>query len=454
MRDIRLFDCQANDVTHYWATEVFNWVSGLGSTGYIGTLRNVKSCVVTMEINGVFELRMTLLPDNPMTGRTGFDSTNKRYGMYYKQVVPGNLIAVDIPRFSVSNQGELEKTYSTQFFRIAEVKRGLAEIQVQAYHISYELSWYQLVPWSGSYAFDYFIQHISNAVYPMICEEASGSGYTQSPFNILYEGQASDWADTRITYRGPASIRRYMGGMEGSIIDLYGGEWDFDNLYCTLRKQLGIDYGYQIAYGANMASYEHIASTDNVYNAVMVYCKMADGTEVWTPVKVSASQLPTGNDAVHRRWGVLDVSEDYAEETTPPTTSQLYAKGNAYLNKYNPHRVAVSLDAQYAFNPQSMYNRLTADDGQILQECVGLGDTVAVSNDMYDQTAVKLRVVRLEYDVLAGRNRKIELSQPKKTLSKTISDLQIATGDATAKVERNGGVVAMANAASTLMGGV
>ena len=54
----------------------------------------------------------------------------------------------------------------------------------------------------------------------------------------------------------PSSVKLALGGMEGSILDTYGGEWEFDGDSITLKSRLGADNGVLIRYGKNLASLE------------------------------------------------------------------------------------------------------------------------------------------------------------------------------------------------------
>jgi phage minor structural protein len=431
MQDIMIFD----GVNHYYTDIIKAWQNTYTNlpSYYIGTLQAVKSCTVEMEVNGTYELTLTCGLTNPI-------NTDSNYqGQYYKALRPGMLIAVDIPRNTFLNS-MFKKYYTKQFFRIYQVSRKLDSVEVHAHHVSYELSWHvpKLSDWTGGQiSIDNFFNMY---VY--------GNNGDTGGFSLMRD--SGTWASGTLTYQ-PVSFRKFMGGMQGSIIDQIGGEWEFDNLTATLRKQLGYDAGFTITNGSTLADYDHTATDDNRYNTLVAYARKSDDSLLVEVIADTYGGQWYSTRYSNYRYGTRDFTEDFGDNE--PTSADLITKAVAYLNKYRPDVPDASLDAQYVIDPDSAYGGLYTTDNREMLEAVCLGDTVTIQNTDYDNSLTKLRVKKLTYDALNQKNLKIELNQPRMTLADTISGLVISEKNLKEKTTISNQTAQLASAASTLMAG-
>jgi len=70
------------------------------------------------------------------------------------------------------------------------------------------------------------------------------------------------WSDiltnntTKWTIDNIETAREALGGKQGSILDVWGGEYEFDNLNIKLHKQMGRETPTIIAYGKNLLTLE------------------------------------------------------------------------------------------------------------------------------------------------------------------------------------------------------
>ena len=53
------------------------------------------------------------------------------------------------------------------------------------------------------------------------------------------------------SFTSPATIRSCLGGMDGSLLDTYGGEYEWDGYTTLLHAHRGADHGVRIVYGKN-----------------------------------------------------------------------------------------------------------------------------------------------------------------------------------------------------------
>lgn len=64
------------------------------------------------------------------------------------------------------------------------------------------------------------------------------------------------WTDidsaAAFTITSPATVRGCLGGMDGSMLDTYGGEYEWDMYTALLHGHRGADHGVKIVYGKNL----------------------------------------------------------------------------------------------------------------------------------------------------------------------------------------------------------
>ena len=179
--------------------------SGLG----LGFLAETIDCTVTEERNGSFECELTY----PISGNL------------YDDIVLRNIIYVD-----VNTSGRKEPF---RIYRISRPMNGI--ITVNAAHISYDLS--------GVLDLFFSASSLSDAMQKIKAAEVVASNFT---FSADFD------SDLPMSVDVPTSIRSILGGMEGSLIDTYGGELDFENFTVSLKKNRGRDRGVVIRYGKNL----------------------------------------------------------------------------------------------------------------------------------------------------------------------------------------------------------
>lgn len=331
--------------------------------GY-GVLSEAISCVVTEELNGLFELEMRY----PVTGLHG------------EYVTPGNII---VCTSSISS--------GRQAFRIYEVTQdinGLATIHAR--HISYDLNGYPVDTFTASTLTTALGGLLSNAV------------LDTPPFTIQADFETT--ADFSVTE--PSPIRSWFGGREGSIIDIYGGEWLYDNFSCTLKSRRGADNGARAQYSKNISSYTKNLKSDSQYTHVCA---------VWTDLETGASArgdfIATGAGGV-TKVKFLDASTDFEEQ---PTTAQLNTYATARAADYSSLALNIAVDV------------IPLND---IQDIIELGDTVHVyyQNDLYTS-----RCVSVAWNVIKEKYDRITVGQLRTSFASSISSTVASDGYATKK---------------------
>lgn len=334
----------------------------------LGRLSDALTCLVTHEINGMYELAMTY----PITG------------VHFDDLANDCIIWADSDNYTAK-----------QGFRIYRITRPLNGIvTVYARHISYDMSGYVCQPMNQSTLTNALANLASNCV-PSPC-----------PFTFTSPRTVA----TAYKTATPMSLWQMMGGVQGSLLDVYGGEWDFDNYTATLRTSLGTDRGVNIRYGKNMTELEQDATIESQYGGIFPFWYSAEsGTLVTLPENYITV---TGGGS---RVLCIDFSDEFEDA---PTVSQLRTRATTYAsaNKVGDPQISWKV----AFIPLAKseeYKNIAA------LESVQLGDTVHVFYEPMNLTA-SARVVKTDYNVLLDRFDDVTLGRVKQNLAKIVVSQQ------------------------------
>ena len=334
------------------------------NTQGIGVLTDAISCTVTEERNGAFELTMQY----PDTG-VHFDEITDRCIIY---AIPSPYRA-------------------PQPFRIYRITRPMnGIIMVYAQHITYDLSGVPLNPFTAINA-------------PDALSKLSLNAAVDSPFNF--------WTDkstvASFTVSTPSSTRSVLGGSSGSILDVYGGEYEWDGFTVRLYGQRGYDNGVVISYGKNLTDIEQDRNISNVATGIYPYWTNAEGALVTCDPKIV--NAPGTYDFT--RVVPVDFSNDFE---TQPTPEQLQARAEKYVEDNKIGIPKTSITASFVQLEQFPEYA----DLALLEKC-DLCDTVTIR---YPQLGVesKAEIVKIETDVLLERYNSVEIGDVRANIADTI----------------------------------
>lgn len=328
----------------------------------IGTLADAISCYVDEERNGVYELTLVY----PVSGQ------------YAEEIQPRSIILA-----------KANYTDQPQPFRVYKITKSMsgATITVNAEHISYDLTGYVAEPF------------VAGDIQSALSGLTSHCLTNNCPFTL------STTRTTTATFTAdvPASIRSWLGGKQGSLLDVYGGEWHYDRFTATLENSRGANRGARILYGKNLLTLEQEEECSNLYSAVYpFYNNSANGTVV-TGSLVAVASVP------YTRVLVLDLTEEFGEEDVP-TSEDLTLRAGRYIARNNLAVPKVNLKLDFA-------------QLQDVPERVDLCDIVTVYFERFGVSA-QAECIRTKWDVLRDRYAEIELGDAKNTLADTISETQ------------------------------
>lgn len=332
-----------------------------GSNG-LGRLRDCTKCEVVEERNGVYECDF----DYPVDGA------------HFDDIQLGRIIGV-----------EHDETQDVQPFDIVSYSRPIdGVVSFHAVHISYRQS---KLTASGTN-----INSLSDA-FSMLAGASPNN-----PF--MYWTDKTSTGFMASADGTPYSVRQLLGGVEGSILDAYGGEYEWDKFTVKLWGSRGTDRTLTIRYGVNMLDYTDDTDSSEVYNAVVPFWKGDDTV-------VTGSMISSGRSTDSGRVECipLDLTDKFE---TQPTVTQLESYASSYMTGRQTNLSTKSIKVDFVrLTDSAEYARFAK-----LQECK-LCDTVNVVFPRYN-TSGRFKIVKTEYDVLLERFTSLELG----TLSTTLAE--------------------------------
>ena len=351
----------------------------------IGLLADCIACEVTEERNGIYEAVIRY----PITG------------IQYASILEGCLVKI--------KPNELSDPQLFRIYKTSKPINGIITINLE--HISYILNGNPV------------------AAYAVINAGATAA-IDAALSNATFAHGFSAWSDITsahsVAFDVPTSVRAILGGVEGSILDTWGGEYEFDNFIVKLHAARGTVTDIVIEYGKNLTDIKQERNIGNVYTALFPYAKYitkstVNGVEVETEHLITLTEktiaAPTAASYAHNKARIRDFSGDF-ERDTAITESALRGVATAYLaaNPIDTPSVNITL----SFVPLWQ----TAEYANIAPlERVKLCDTVTVRFTKLGVTATA-KIIKTVYNCLLERYITIELGTAKSNFGQTINNVQ------------------------------
>ena len=340
----------------------------------LGRLSEATKCLVTEERNGQYELEMQY----PVTGR------------HYKEILEERII--------LARHDDSEDVQPFRIYKISRPMNGI--VTVMARHISYQLSKVAVMPFSADTCAAALSGMLTHAV-------------GDCPFSIWTDKllEASFSVDT------PASFRSLLGGVAGSILDVYGpGEYEWDKFTVKFHSHRGSEQSVMIRYGKNMTDVKKTTDTSNLWTGVLPYWAGVDENEqavlVTLPEQVIYSSYV--NDYVYRMVIPLDLSSVFQ---TQPTVEQLRSKAVSYVQANAADGIPASIDVSFV----ALWQTEEYKNWAPLQK-LKLCDTVTVYHKGLG-IENRAKIVSVTYDVILERYEKMTIGEVKTNLGDSIRQI-------------------------------
>lgn len=332
--------------------------------------------------------------------------TRERNGNYtlYSEI-PANDPATAILEKEMKLKADAGLRTKNQTFEISRIVKDSSNIvKIYGQHISHKLEYMALVngrPFSGSAFTALAIWH--NAT--------------------IGDLRFDVWSDIQTTGKGVFDIskmenaRQALGGVEGSILDIYGGEYEFDNTTVRLHKQLGRTAPTVLEYGRNILSAELDETIESAYTSVLPFA-------TYTPDKPEGDTSDNQPDPVtvtlpenyvdskykaiyaHRRIKVVDFSSEFKSDSKSkdiPTPDKLRKMANDYMERNAIGKPKINIKIEYADLAKTLDY---ADNGWI--EELELCDIVPIYYPQIGLTDETAKVTTVTYDFVNERNESVE----------------------------------------------
>lgn len=288
-----------------------------------------------------------------------------------------------------------------QPFRVYKITKPInGRFAVYAQHISYQLSYIPTMPFTvaaSASACNSTLQALkSNAA------ETCPFTFWTNVTTVASYSQAT-----------PASIRSRLGGVEGSVLDQFGGEYEWDGYTVKLWANRGLTIpAVTLRYGKNITDIEQEEAISNTITGYCPFWAASDGSAVVTlPEKVVESQY--ASQYPFKRTVPLDLSENWEEA---PTQTQLRTAAQAQVNRDGIGVPTVSIKVSFIdLSETEEYKDL------MTLQTVKLCDRINVQFEKLG-ISTTAKVVRTEYDVLKEKYISIEVGSVHTSLAHTISD--------------------------------
>lgn len=348
----------------------------------LGRLRDCIECKVTEERNGIYEVEFQYPVD----------------GANYDKIQLGRIIAV-----------EHDYTNDVQPFDIVSCSKPInGVVTFRAVHISYRQG--SIVARGSS------ISSLSDA-FTML-----RSGVPSNPFT--YETDITSTAYMASADGLPHTVRSMLGGMEGSILDTYGGEYEWDKFRVILHASRGRARNLTIRYGVNLVDYTEDTDYSESYNAVVPFWSGEDTAVIGDMVSVNTATYNGRTDCVP-----LDLTDKFESQ---PTKAQVESMATSLLNSKQPYLAHQNITVNFIrLQDTDEYAQYAS-----LFDCA-LCDTVRVVFPRYGMDG-RFKIVKTVYNVLTERWDEIELGELQTTLAEALGISETTKTNTSAVVVEQG----------------
>ena len=342
----------------------------------VSVLSDASKCHVSREKNGIYILEF----EYPVNGK---DVDKIKEGMYIK-----------------SDAGYRTKN---QRFVISKITKTQNEFKIYCQHISQ-------------------VKTTMNAIRPDISVTGSAMMALSTWRDNLLDSREEFFVNSDITtvnsttwkVENIENARDALGGKAGSILDVWGGEYEFDNLNITLHQSMGIDNPTIIAYGKNLLDLEQEQSILETYTSVFPFKKYTDDNNREQLITLPEILLDSThlNKFAHRR--ILKV--DFSNDENIKTVEQLRSKAKSYIKSNNVGVPKTNLKINY----QDLSKVEGVFDNPALEQ-IDLCDRLKVYYSELGILNENAKVVKVVWDVILEENHEIEVGDGRSSFTDSTS---------------------------------
>ena len=271
-----------------------------------------------------------------------------------------------------------------------------------------------------------YAKHISHLTEKMaIRNNTNATGTAQAALaiwalNALGGIRFDTWSDIDLTSKTSWNIadfktaRDALGGVKGSILDVWGGEYEFDNTVIRLHKQLGRKSPTVLEYGRNILRAEDDQDIEGAYTSVYPYATYTpenqgtgEGGATSQQITVELPEKYVDGPYIglynERRVLIVDFSSNFKDKEVP-TIDKLRRLAKEYAINNRLGLPKINTKIEYVDLSKTLDYKLT----QILEEAE-LCDIVPVYYPQIGLTSEDAKLTTIVYDVLLEQNDSVEV---------------------------------------------
>lgn len=375
----------------------------------LGRLRDCISCTVTEERNGIYECdfeypingeNFDKIQLGRIIGVTHEDSSTLRSVPYRGPITDEEADTItDDNGVGLTGSGtRLALEQDIQPFDIVSYSRPINGIVTfHCTHISYRQS--KMVTYASritslEQAFSVF----SGIFFP--------EGIGGNPFTYITDKLSTGYC---AAFDGtPRTIRSLLGGVEGSILDTYGGEYEWDKWAVILHNERGQRRDFTIRYGVNMTEFQDDTDYSETFNTCVPFWKNSSTGSVITGDEVSVGQSIIG---ARSKCVPLDLTDKFEDQ---PTEAQLEMMAAQVMAENQPFLPKQTIKVDFI----RLQDEAGFDEFDSLLQCK-LCDSIKVVFPRYNMSAY-FKIVKTTWNVLLDRYDEMELGNLSTTLAEAL----------------------------------
>lgn len=198
------------------------------------------------------------------------------------------------------------------------------------------------------------------------------------------------------------NARQALGGTRGSILDVWGGEFEFDNKRVNLWQNLGRKTPVVLEYGRNITKIEKENKEETVYTSIYPFARAEEDNIITIPKYVVDGKYIDMYD--HKKIKLVDFSGEFDTEENKPTAEKLQKLAEKYVEQNDVGAPHEHIKIEYV----DLSKTLDYQNVRYIEE-VELCDRIPIYYPKFDIYSKEAKVVVITYNVIKDENKSIEL---------------------------------------------
>ena len=353
----------------------------------LGLLTGTISAVATEELNGMFELNME------------YDSEG-----FLADVIQEEMII----------KAKANDKQDEQLFRIYSITKNHENdnLIIASQHITYDLG-------------NNFVEKLeaNNLTKKQVMELIGSSTAYPHPFDVTSTNTTTQ-SSTNLYRTNPLQM---IGGMEGSVLQIWGGQIERDNFNLIMHDRRGSDDGVLVIYKKNLTGLTAKFDISNLVTRIFPFVfKEANDDEPEQLITVPGKYIDSPHINDYEMPYILPV--DFSSEEDIETAEDLLNVASGWFVETGRDKPKVEMEVQFEHLWETEeYKNVAA------LELVGMGDTITVRHSKLkvDGTAI---VNRIEYDVILEKNIAVDVGNVKAKFTDKVNDANNIVNDINDKI--------------------